>query len=409
MTTIEFRTGPYGYWVSSYEVPARGEMCIDEDTGAYKLGDGETLWVELPYYGTLDEALKRQLIRIQGVPLDRSAFFDDSNIFTAYRQSGTRIVYPRPGDLIRVYENGDTYMAAEGYHNSRDDTPGNADNFVQLTKHDTMHYAGDWVYSADQILPTVEFTNFGTSGSLPPGWSLGGDVVPIVVNIQQPVYVGKDPGTLAEGYRRDEALPPSLVLGGAILGPDQETYVEFTVDLTGLSSRYMFVKVFFDTEYDLDVAGSTEYNITVDGSVVDSSVDQVGWYERAYELSAGPHTVRMTYRKIGDPLPLGGNAVYISRVSYDNFDVVQYRPYDVVVYQGASYVLTGTDGSETPGTGTEWELLGRFDPPTFQPSTTVARPSAVTAGVGAMYYDTTLGKPGYSDGAVWRDASGTAI
>jgi pectate lyase-like protein/parallel beta helix pectate lyase-like protein len=42
-------------------------------------------------------------------------------------------------------------------------------------------------------------------------------------------------------------------------------------------------------------------------------------------------------------------------------------------------------------------------------STTAARPSAATAGAGAMYYDTTLSKPGWSDGTAWRDAAGTAI
>jgi len=33
----------------------------------------------------------------------------------------------------------------------------------------------------------------------------------------------------------------------------------------------------------------------------------------------------------------------------------------------------------------------------------------VTSGDGAMIYDTTLNKPIWSDGAVWRDAAGTAV
>lgn len=40
---------------------------------------------------------------------------------------------------------------------------------------------------------------------------------------------------------------------------------------------------------------------------------------------------------------------------------------------------------------------------------TGSRPSAVTSGDGAMIYDTTLNKPIWSDGAVWRDAAGTAV
>lgn len=38
---------------------------------------------------------------------------------------------------------------------------------------------------------------------------------------------------------------------------------------------------------------------------------------------------------------------------------------------------------------------------------TVDRPSAATAGAGTMYYDTTLGKPVWSNGSAWKDAAGT--
>jgi hypothetical protein len=40
---------------------------------------------------------------------------------------------------------------------------------------------------------------------------------------------------------------------------------------------------------------------------------------------------------------------------------------------------------------------------------TVGRPSAATCGAGAMIYDTTLQKPVWSDGANWRDATGTVV
>lgn len=41
--------------------------------------------------------------------------------------------------------------------------------------------------------------------------------------------------------------------------------------------------------------------------------------------------------------------------------------------------------------------------------TTGTRPTAASAGDGAMIYDTTLNKPIWSDGSVWRDATGTAV
>jgi hypothetical protein len=42
-------------------------------------------------------------------------------------------------------------------------------------------------------------------------------------------------------------------------------------------------------------------------------------------------------------------------------------------------------------------------------SITAGRPSAVTQGAGAVWYDTTLSKPIFSDGTVWRDAAGNAV
>ena len=48
---------------------------------------------------------------------------------------------------------------------------------------------------------------------------------------------------------------------------------------------------------------------------------------------------------------------------------------------------------------------------TVRPSQSItgSRPSAVTSGAGAMHYDTTLVKPIWSDGTVWRDSAGTAV
>lgn len=40
---------------------------------------------------------------------------------------------------------------------------------------------------------------------------------------------------------------------------------------------------------------------------------------------------------------------------------------------------------------------------------TGSRPSAATVGAGSMWYDTTLTKPIWSDGSVWKDATGTTV
>jgi len=40
---------------------------------------------------------------------------------------------------------------------------------------------------------------------------------------------------------------------------------------------------------------------------------------------------------------------------------------------------------------------------------TASRPAPGMSGRGAMIYDTTLSKPLWSDGTVWRDATGAAV
>lgn len=58
----------------------------------------------------------------------------------------------------------------------------------------------------------------------------------------------------------------------------------------------------------------------------------------------------------------------------------------------------------TQGAGGHWE----FRQP-FRAFTTAGRPTAASAGVGGVYYDTTLTKPLWSTGAVWKDAAGTTV
>lgn len=66
---------------------------------------------------------------------------------------------------------------------------------------------------------------------------------------------------------------------------------------------------------------------------------------------------------------------------------------DTEVRRAAANVLaTGTDDGFRTGS-----------------SITGSRPSAVTLGAGTQWFDTTLNKPIWSDGTVWRDAAGTAV
>lgn len=81
-----------------------------------------------------------------------------------------------------------------------------------------------------------------------------------------------------------------------------------------------------------------------------------------------------------------------------------------------SQILEFTDTSSIDFTVTGDGAIGSkmfvsaiVKPQPFPAYATGGRPSAVSAGAGAFIYDTGLTKPLWSDGAVWRDAAGTAV
>lgn len=75
---------------------------------------------------------------------------------------------------------------------------------------------------------------------------------------------------------------------------------------------------------------------------------------------------------------------------------------------GAS-LYPATDGAYDLGIhGTRWRNIRARSTVITGANVTGSRPSPAT-GVGAMFYDTTLSKPIWSDGTVWRDATGTTV
>lgn len=66
-----------------------------------------------------------------------------------------------------------------------------------------------------------------------------------------------------------------------------------------------------------------------------------------------------------------------------------------------SYEVTVV-GDGTPASPLRWTVTPRV-------YATGSRPSASTAGIGAMIYDSTLGIPIWSNGTTWRNAAGVAV
>jgi hypothetical protein len=77
-----------------------------------------------------------------------------------------------------------------------------------------------------------------------------------------------------------------------------------------------------------------------------------------------------------------------------------------------SFQDTTTINFSTTGTGTVSDpmtVTADVLPLKFPSYTTAGRPSATASGAGAYYYDTTLSKPVWSTGTVWKDAAGTTV
>jgi hypothetical protein len=80
---------------------------------------------------------------------------------------------------------------------------------------------------------------------------------------------------------------------------------------------------------------------------------------------------------------------------------------DVISFQDTTTIDFTVVGAGTVGDPYIVSAVVKASP--FPAYTTAGRPSAAAAGVGAFYYDTTLSKPLWSTGSVWKDAAGTTI
>lgn len=83
-----------------------------------------------------------------------------------------------------------------------------------------------------------------------------------------------------------------------------------------------------------------------------------------------------------------------------------YQLGEFVTYDRQMWKSLVVDNADTPGESASWELALML--PLVQ-GTTAERPDPVTAGSAFQYYDETLGKPIWSNGTAWTDASGVVV
>jgi Cu/Ag efflux protein CusF len=131
----------------------------------------------------------------------------------------------------------------------------------------------------------------------------------------------------------------------------------------------------------------------------------------AVYVSSEIRSTRASALNLANTVAINGEATYRYSVLNDGkmtwgggavaTDTNLYRSGVNALTTDSSLTVTGT--STFTGAVTAAGVLkpGRF--------TTAARPTAASAGVGGLIYDTTLSKPIYSDGTIWRDAVGVAV
>lgn len=131
--------------------------------------------------------------------------------------------------------------------------------------------------------------------------------------------------------------------------------------------------------------------------------------------------VIMPWKEIGTPadsndvvrfgihgtINLGTETIYGEITGLKIFTVSSpYMLGDFVTYAGKMWKSDVDNNGNVPGVGGTWVealILPKAS------GTTGQRPSPATAGAGYPYFDTTLVKPIWSDGASWVDATGTAV
>ena len=60
-TKIILRNDTAQNWATSNPTPTKAEVCLETDTGKYKIGDGVTAWADLTYYVHLDDGRSNSL------------------------------------------------------------------------------------------------------------------------------------------------------------------------------------------------------------------------------------------------------------------------------------------------------------------------------------------------------------
>jgi hypothetical protein len=90
-TRIQIRRGTASQWTTANPTLASGEYGLETDTGKVKLGNGETAWTSLAYFGNLESLNNVGDVVITDVTAGQVLQFDGTNWVNAAASGGETI------------------------------------------------------------------------------------------------------------------------------------------------------------------------------------------------------------------------------------------------------------------------------------------------------------------------------
>jgi len=237
------------------------------------------------------------------------------------------------------------------------------------------------------------------------------------------IYVGTSVNTLTisacqinNGYHHGIECAESTASGQYVITSNQ-----FGANGVATADTYSNIKIGFARaaikgNIHWNVGQKPRYLIETSGTAVRVDFDDV-YPTDAYVTAVTNDETKLFNRSSRDGISLGDAGTYISRTSTNDKRLKFFLSTDAnekfsIDNLGALRWGNGgagaTDTSLFRNTANVLEI-GADDCFRVGRNTTANRPNAVTVTIGSTFYDTTLRKPIWSDGAVWRDAIGTAV
>lgn len=375
-------------------------------------------------------------------PLDIAGQGGANNRYTADGEHGTKLSWPADTTGIYVLSSGSRIsdVALDGGETGTPPAAGDTCGIEAFSKVDidgvfVAHFAGDGIrVTGGAGLGPVDNPNPNANH-----WRLdncivrkcGGHGVSII---------GSDAntgvGTHVDGSEcRGAGISDACVWGNTWIGCHSAT--NLGAAYAGQTSSGFSTWLGCYSEADQPAAYFSKYDIVIGGSQgagVEPRPDDS--YQYAYTMFADEECMFVRTWKWRSQDPDGDGSIVFSHTMPDQPRLRIYSPAGVS-YGGLELyaddaeqagVLAGPNGAVVAlPTGKRFEVADSSGPTTFASFdvsrsqltmtgpvragqyTTAARPAASTAGAGAMVYDTTLSKPIWSNGSVWKDAAGTTV